>query len=172
MNRNLILIGFMGAGKTTVGHAFAKKNRVLFVDTDQMIEESAGMSIAEIFEYRGEAAFRQEETEALKTLLKRPAGTVISVGGGLPMREENRELLKKLGLVVYLRVEVDTVLLRLEGDQSRPLLSGGDAKARVESLLAQRSPVYQEASHLVIDVDLKDVDGVVLELEERMESVS
>ena len=97
MGKHVIMTGFMGAGKTTVGKALAEKQKVPFLDTDQLIEEKAGMTISRIFEIQGEKAFRKMETSVLEDFLKRNDQTVISVGGGLPLRDENRELLRKLG---------------------------------------------------------------------------
>ncbi len=151
----LILIGFMGAGKTTVGQALAGMLGWSLVDTDQMIEEVAGMSISRIFETQGEAAFRELETAVLKNLSNRTENLVISVGGGLPLREENRTLLRQLGTVIYLRVQPDTVLCRLKGDTTRPLLQGENVKERVSELLAYRGPIYEAASHEIVDVDEK-----------------
>ncbi len=97
MGKHVIMTGFMGAGKTTVGKALAEKQKVPFLDTDQLIEEKAGMTISRIFETQGEEAFRKMETSVLEDLLKRNDQTVISVGGGLPLRDENRELPAEAG---------------------------------------------------------------------------
>ena len=126
-----------------------------------MIEEKAGMTISRIFETQGEEAFRKMETSVLEDLLKRNDQTVISVGGGLPLRDENRELLRKLGTVVYLQVKPETVLERLKGDHTRPMLQDGDAGERVRSLLEYRTPLYQKVADLVVDVDDKTVSGIV-----------
>ena len=160
MGKHVIMTGFMGAGKTTVGKALAEKQKVPFLDTDQLIEEKAGMTISRIFEIQGEEAFRKMETSVLEDLLKRNDQTVISVGGGLPLRDENRELLRKLGTVVYLQVKPETVLERLKGDHTRPMLQGGDAGERARSQLEYRTPLYQKAADLVVDVDDKTVSGI------------
>ena len=109
---SIVLIGFMGAGKTTVGKELVKKGFEL-IDTDAYIEACEKMSIPDIFAQKGEDYFRQAETKALKTLLVQDKQFVISCGGGMPLREENRKLLKKLGMVVYLRIQPETVLARL-----------------------------------------------------------
>lgn len=166
--RNVILIGFMGAGKTTVGEALAKRYGLPLVDTDWLIEERAGMTISEIFEKKGEEVFRRTETAVLETLLSDPETKVISVGGGLPLREENRRLLKQLGTVIYLEVKPETVWKRLEGDTTRPLLQGGDVKQRVEEMITARSPIYREAAEVIVTADGRSVDEIVEELEERM----
>lgn len=167
---NLILIGFMGAGKTTVGQAYAKKHGLLFCDTDQLIEEREGMTVSEIFELRGEEAFRRMETEILGELVnKKEAGggktMVLSVGGGLPLRGKNRELLKQLGHVVWLRVTPDSVLKRLKGDTTRPLLQGTDVRRRVESLITARGPLYEQAAHYALTADEKDISQITAEIE-------
>lgn len=166
--KNVILIGFMGAGKTTVGEAFARLKGIPLVDTDHLIEERAGMTISRIFETKGESTFREIETAVLEALLADTERKVISVGGGLPMREENRRLLKQLGTVVYLEVKPATVLERLEGDTTRPLLQGEDVAGRVKELMEKRDPIYREAAGMIVNVDGRDVREIAAELEERM----
>ena len=151
---SIILIGFMGAGKTTVGKELAK-NGFELIDTDAYIEQCEKMSISKIFAEKGEAYFRQAETRALKTLLSQEKQFVISCGGGMPLREENRNLLKKLGMVVYLRIRPETVLTRLKGDTTRPLLQGDDSGERVRTLMAQRENCYTSSADVVLDVDQK-----------------
>lgn len=168
MGNHVIMTGFMGAGKTTVGEALAKKKQIPFLDTDQLIEKKAGMTISRIFETQGEEAFRKMETSVLEDLLERDDQTVISVGGGLPLRDENRELLWKLGTVVYLQVKPETVLKRLKGDNTRPMLQGGEAGERVRSLLEYRTPLYQKAANLVVDVDDKTVSKIAEEIIELL----
>lgn len=155
MGKHVILIGFMGAGKTTVGKVLADTMERPLWDTDLLIEEKAGMSISRIFERYGEEEFRRLETETVRTLTSLTEERVVAVGGGLPLREENRRLLRQAGIVVYLRVRPETVLIRLAGDTTRPLLQGENVEEKVEKLLAYRSPIYEEAAHLVLDVDGK-----------------
>ena len=157
--KNRILIGFMGAGKTTVGRELARRTGMEFCDTDQLIEEAAGMPISDFFALRGEEAFREEETKLLKRLVREQEehpdqpGRVIAVGGGLPVRRENRELLKRLGFVIYLEISPETVLKRLEGDTTRPLLQGDDPRGTVTALMALRDGCYRDAAHLVLNAD-------------------
>lgn len=169
--QNIILIGFMGAGKTSVGEALARRRGRKLIDTDWLIEEKAGMAISELFEKQGEAAFRQLETEVLMQLISEASGDVISVGGGLPMREENRELLKKLGTVVYLSVTPETVLKRLEGDTTRPLLAGEHPERKVRELLDLRTPIYKEACHFEAAVDGRTVEELADEIERGVERI-
>lgn len=161
MKENLILIGFMGAGKTCVGECYADRYGWPLVDTDHLIEEMAGMTISDIFALRGEGAFRDTETQVLDKLLRDTDRTVISVGGGLPLRAENREKLSHLGRVVFLRAGRDEVLKRLEGDTTRPILAGEGKAERVDRLLAQRNPIYEEAAGLIVDVDSRTPDQIV-----------
>jgi len=165
---NLILIGFMGAGKSRVGEHFAARYQMPIIDTDKEIEAAAGMAISDIFATQGEEAFRRLETGVLEKLLEQGGRSVISVGGGLPLREENRALLKQLGTVVYLDVLPETVMERIGSDVSdRPMLHGGDVMGRIVSLLESRKPHYLEASHIIVDVNGRDVDDIVEEIYRR-----
>ena len=164
MKKNIVLIGFMGCGKTTVGTVLAEKLSYRFLDTDQYIEEKEQMTISEIFEKEGEAHFREIETERLQELLDMQEGAVISSGGGLPLRKVNADLLKKLGFVIYLKVQKETVLERLAGDTTRPLLQCEDPAKKVEDLLAYRDPIYEVGAHMVVSVDGKTVDEIAEEI--------
>ena len=115
---NIILIGFMGSGKTTFGKWIAANKKMEFVDTDELIEKENGITISDIFASKGEVYFRNLETEMLNKLLERDTqNCVISVGGGLPVKEENRELLSQLGTVVYLWADADELVKRLIQDR-------------------------------------------------------
>ena len=152
--KNIILVGYMGCGKTTVGKNLARICEMAFLDTDELIEEQQGRTISEIFATDGEAVFRDMETQALKEMLKKKKeGFVISTGGGMPVREENRELLKQLGKVFYLKAEPETIYERVKGDTKRPLLQCENPLNRIQEMLAQREPADEETSHHVITVD-------------------
>ncbi len=160
MGTGFILIGFMGAGKTTVGRCLSGKTGYPLLDTDCLIEEQAGMTVSRIFKDFGEEEFRRLETETVKSLLDRAGDWVLSVGGGLPLREENRELLRRAGKVIYLKARPGTVLDRLKGDTTRPLLRGGDVRERVESLMAFRGPVYESTAHMTVDTDGRSPEDI------------
>ena len=167
-SKNIILIGFMGAGKTSVAEAYARTFHMPLIDTDSEIEREAGMAIADIFASQGEEAFRRVETEVLKKLLRETKNTVISVGGGLPMREENRKLLKMLGTVVYLDVSPETVYERIGADVSdRPMLHSDNVPERIRQLLDYRKPFYLEASHISVDVNNRSLQEIVEEIGRR-----
>ncbi len=138
---NLILTGFMGTGKTTVGRAVAEQLGRPFVDMDQVIEERAGRSIADIFAHEGEAAFRAIEAELCRELADQ-GDLVIATGGGALVDIDNRQVLASTGLVICLTADVETILGRLEDVTDRPLLDAPDRRARVGALLEARRAAY------------------------------
>lgn len=158
---NIILIGFMGAGKTTVGKLLAKERHLQFVDTDERIVKEQGISIPDIFQRYGEPYFRDLETELLRKMQKDTEHSVISVGGGMPVREENRKLLRSLGCVIYLSATKKTILSRVKSDGTRPMLAGDDLEARVERLMKERESLYRQAAHLDIRTDERTVQQVI-----------
>lgn len=149
------MIGFMATGKTAVGRILAKKLKKRYVSTDTAIEEKAGKRIKTIFKLFGEAHFRSLETEALVSLSKKK-GLVVSCGGGIVTRPENIRLLRKRGIVVWLKASPATVNKRLKSLGSRPLLDIKDEKARMKkilSMLSKRSGLYRRASHYSVVTD-------------------
>ncbi|MBQ7615907.1 MAG: shikimate dehydrogenase [Butyrivibrio sp.] len=163
--RNIILEGFMGSGKTTVSEILSDRLGLELMDTDSVIEETEGQSISTIFEEDGEETFRQMETELLRTIISEHwRDMVISLGGGLPLREENRKLLEKAGKVVYLKATAETVYERIKGDTTRPLLQTADPKARIEELLKERGDKYDAAAELVIETDGKTPEEIAGEI--------
>ena len=151
--RNLILIGFMGSGKTSLGLKLSYKLRMAVEDTDKLIERREKMSVSDIFAERGEEYFRERETALLQELTEQKSQRIYSVGGGTPVREKNRELLKKLGTVVYLRIRPRTVYERLKNDTTRPLLQCEDPLSRISQLMESRKEAYEACADLIIDVD-------------------
>ncbi len=143
MQRNIVLVGFMGTGKTTVGRILANRLGWTFTDTDAFIQEQAGMTISRMFEEHGEAFFRQRETEALRELLQR-RNQVVSTGGGAVLLEENRRLMLESGLVVAMNAEESVIVERVRGDKGRPLLQG-DVVERVHTLVEARRHAYDFA---------------------------
>ncbi|MEG0687434.1 MAG: shikimate kinase [Hungatella sp.] len=168
LGHHMILIGFMGAGKTRVGRELADRYQKELIDTDQRIEAIAGMSISRLFEVRGEPYFRMMETKVLEELLHLEAGQVIATGGGLPMREENRKLLHELGTVIYLQVDAGTILQRLQGDETRPLLQGEGAEEKIHALLSDREPIYRGIAHRIVKVDHRTPEEIADEIVQSM----
>lgn len=162
---NVILIGFMGSGKTTVGLRLSYRLRQSVIDTDKEIEKAEKRTIADIFAAEGEEYFRTRETACLQKLQGSVRNQIISVGGGLPMREENRKLLHQLGQVFYLRADVETIYGRLKGDTTRPLLQGADPLTKIRMLMEERDPFYKDASDVVIQVDGKSFEQILDEIE-------
>lgn len=142
--RNIVLTGFMGSGKTSVGRLIAEKTGRAFIDTDDLIEQRAGKSIPRIFEEEGETAFRDLETEAVQQAAQAHA-RVIATGGGAVMRPQNREALRKTGDIVFLDAEPTVLLRRIQNDGTRPLLQTENPLERARALLKERRPVYLQA---------------------------
>lgn len=161
---NIILIGFMGSGKTTTGISLSYRLQCTLSDTDKMIEKREGRSISEIFAAEGEDYFREKETELLRKLGEEKARQIFSVGGGTPLRAENRKLLSGLGTVIYLKVSPKTVYERLKGDTTRPLLQGEDPMERIRTLLGEREEIYTEAADIVVTADGKKPAQIVDEI--------
>ena len=158
---NIVLIGFMGSGKSTVGIRLSYRLRRVIEDTDKLIEKKTGRSISDIFARDGEEAFRTMETQLLKELNENANGKIVAVGGGTPVREENRPLLKSLGTVVYLRIRPESVYERLKGDTTRPLLQGDNPREKIENLMNARKDAYEGSADLIIDVDDLEVNEIV-----------
>jgi shikimate kinase len=155
---NVILVGFMGAGKSAVGRLLARRLGRCFVETDDMIVSREGRSIPEIFRVDGEERFRQLEAETLEAL-KLKSGEVIATGGGLPCREGRMEALRELGIVVWLAGDLDALLARARRTGGRPMLAGR-TEAELEALYGARQPYYRRA-HITVETGGLGPDQVV-----------
>ncbi|WP_196599406.1 shikimate kinase [Pectinatus frisingensis] len=162
--KNIVLIGFMGTGKSCVGKLLAEKLGFSFIDTDLLVEQQVQMTIPQIFQQYGEAYFRECEKKAVKQAVMQPS-TVIATGGGVPLFEENRDILQINSAVICLRAEVKTIMHRTKGRNNRPLLNSQEEK--IQSLLDERKPFYAQADFL-IDTDalspLQIVNEIILYL--------
>jgi 3-dehydroquinate synthase len=147
---NIILVGMMGAGKTTVGKALAHSLGKIFIDSDHEIQERTGVKIPVIFEIEGEAGFRKRESEVLVELIKKN-NIILSTGGGAVLSQENRQLLRQNGIVIYLRASVNDLYRRTRHDKNRPLLQTQNLYARLHELYTQRDAHYRESAHVIID---------------------
>lgn len=164
----VFLIGMRGAGKTTVGRELAKRLGCLFFDTDEMVEASCKRSVTEIFQSEGELAFREYETQALRTLKSKENNFVVATGGGILLRPENQVLLPKLGLVVYLHAPCALLRSRLGQSGARPSLTGKSIEEETEFLFLTRDPLYNDAADLTVDVEGKTVENLGEEIERKL----
>lgn len=167
--RNIVLIGFMGSGKTSVGSEIARRLGRELIDTDEMIEAKAGCSISEIFAKDGEARFRDLESEAVGTASEH-VGAVISVGGGAVLRGENVAALRKTGVLFLLEATAEAIHDRVAKERHRPLLYVADPVAKIRELLEARRPFYGQAD-VVVDTTGRTVEDIVDELLERYREV-
>lgn len=149
--RNIVLFGFMGTGKSTVGRILAQRLGMKFVDMDTVIEQRTGKSIPEIFAERGEYYFRRLERELVRELAGQE-GSVIAAGGGVVLNPDNVADLGRHGLLVCLRARPETILRRVESESHRPLLERGDKAARIRQILEERRPLY-DALPWQVDTD-------------------
>lgn len=158
---HVFLVGMMGAGKTTLGKALAKRLGRDFVDTDKMLVERTGVPVATIFEIEGEEGFRRREAAILAEAAAAASPCVIATGGGAILSPDNRLLMRESGTVVYLRARLENLWERTRHDTTRPLLVGPDPRARLSELLAAREPLYNEAAHVTVDTGSQSASALV-----------
>ena len=158
--RNIYLVGLMGAGKTTVGRQLARRLGRQFFDSDHEIVERTGVPIPTIFEIEGEAGFRRREAHAIAELTQID-NIILATGGGAVLDPANRASLRDTGWVVYLNVSPRLLYERTKNDRTRPLLSVGDPLAKLEELYRQRDPLYREVAHIVVEGSHLVAAGIV-----------
>ena len=149
--KNIILVGFMGCGKTSIGRRLARLCEYEFFDMDAEIEKRNGMRVSEIFREKGEAAFRQMETDLCAELSK-TGGLVIATGGGVIKNAENMRLLKLSGNVLYIKASPEHIYNNLKNDRTRPLLEGWDKLKKIKALMEERRPMYESRSDIIVEV--------------------
>jgi shikimate kinase len=163
----MILLGLRGAGKTVCGRKLSEIAGAGFVDTDDLVERAAGLTVAQIFEKEGEKGFRKRERRAVAQLSGRPVPEVVATGGGVVLSEANRQALSRLGVSVYLRAPAQVLAGRVasapDTGSRRPPLLGTDPAGEMEALTTQREPLYLETAHVVVESD-RPVDQVVQRL--------
>ena len=164
---NIVLIGLMGCGKTTVGHAYAKRYGLSFVDLDELIEKKEGKKISDIFAEFGEDYFRELESQVIFEISS-VKNTIISTGGGILERENNLFNLKKIGTLIYLKASVDTLFERLKDDNKRPLLQCDNPKEKLLELLEKREKNYLCAD-IIINAE-NPIKNVIEEINEKIKS--
>ncbi len=164
--RSIVLMGFMGTGKSEVGRRLAQRLGRAFVDTDQLVEERAGKRVAAVFADDGEPAFRALERDAVVDAVGR-GGTVVAVGGGAVLDPENVRRLRDAGVLVHLTARPEAILKRVGDAASRPLLRD-DPRATVTRLLAERGPMYAAAADVTVDTSDRSADEVVEEIQQAL----
>lgn len=167
MSNNIILVGLMGAGKSTIGRSLAKKLKKEFYDSDRVIEERTGVDIATIFEIEGEEGFRNREAQVIEELCQLD-NIVLATGGGSVLREENRDNMKNFGNVVYLSTTAELLYSRIRHDKSRPLMQTSNPLDTLKNLLKDREPFYKEVSDLVITTGRQKAMLIVKRVEEAL----
>ncbi len=160
---NIVLTGFMGTGKSSVGKRLASALDLDFVDTDKLIEEQEGRSISEIFDCEGELYFRSVEERLIKTITSSMNGVVLSTGGGVVISSTNRELLARFGTVITLSAGIDEIIRRLDQTETRPIIADTDVRGSLEKVLGERRDLYATAEFSVV-TDGKSIDEVVADI--------
>ena len=170
MVTKIILVGMMGAGKTTIGKLLSNQLAFNFIDLDRKIEEKSGVKINTIFEIEGEEGFREREHSALNEALAEEK-VVISTGGGVVVKDINRSLIQKSeAMVVYLKASLDILLGRLKNDKTRPMLNKDNKLLSLQKLLSEREPFYENLADFIIDTSHLKTNDVLKTITEKMES--
>lgn len=170
MSKSIILVGPMGAGKTTIGRQIAKALGRPFFDSDKEIENRTGATIPLIFELEKEAGFRKREAAMIKELTKKQ-DVVLATGGGVVMEKQNRKFLAENGFVIYLCAPVEQLIRRTAHDKNRPLLQTDNPKKTIQDLLKIRDPLYKEVADLVMETNGFTVTQVVSKLKKKLEAL-
>jgi shikimate kinase len=161
--RNIYLVGLMGSGKTTIGRQLARRMGRAFYDSDHEIVSRTGVRIPVIFELEGELGFRRREQQVIAELAEE-AGVIVATGGGAVLNPENRRVMRASGWVVYLDVPTHVLLERTRHDTNRPLLQVADPAAKLESLRAERDPLYREMADMVVDGARLNSNGAAVKI--------
>ena len=164
---NIFLVGMMGAGKTTVGKLLAQQLGKAFLDSDEEIQRRTGVTIPHIFDVEGEAGFRQREAAVIQDLALRN-NIVLATGGGAVIAEQNRNVLRCNGIVVYLKSSVHDLWQRTRHDRNRPLLQTVDPRAKLKELYEQRDPLYLQVADLVMPTGKQSVHSLVESLQQEL----
>lgn len=170
-NHNIVLVGPMGAGKSTIGRLLATELGLPFFDSDREIEARSGANIPWIFDVEGEDGFRRRETQTIIELLQEDGPIVLATGGGAIMRPENRQSISQSSTVIYLHTTIEQQLQRTAKDKNRPLLQNDNPKAVLENLFAIRDPLYRETADLIVKTDRQSPKSVVRLISKKLKNL-
>ena len=165
--RNLFIIGYMGTGKSTVAKFLSEKHGWDLLEMDEMIVQQEGMSIADIFETHGEEHFRDIESNLIKDICLQE-NKVVSCGGGVVLRSQNVDAMKKSGIIVLLSASPETILERVKGDTNRPLLQGNKTIEYLREMMEKRREKYENAADIMVRTDGKEIVEICNELIEKI----
>lgn len=170
MQDNIILVGLMGAGKSTIGRQLARKLGLTFYDSDKVIEERTGVSIPTIFEVEGEAGFREREEQVIADLTSL-SGVIIATGGGSVLRASNRQHIKAGGCVIYLRANAEQLFQRIKHDKNRPLMQTPNPMQTLRDLLKAREPLYLEVADLIMPTGKQKANVILREIQNKLKQL-
>lgn len=170
MQKNIILVGLMGAGKSTIGRQLAKRRKAPFYDSDKIIEERTGVNIPTIFEIEGENGFRDREQQVIADLVTLP-GIVLATGGGSVLRADNRANLKAGGVVIYLRATAEQLYSRIRHDKGRPLMQTANPLQTLRDLLKAREQYYLEVADIVVPTGKQRATSIVRTINHKLMSM-
>lgn len=169
--RNLYLVGMPGSGKSTIGKVLSRHLNLEFIDADQELVSRTGVSIANIFQVEGEAGFRTRESQLLAALCQRDR-LLLATGGGVVLRQDNRELLQRTGIVIYLHATLDHLWQRTRHDSRRPLLQTENPRSVLKSLLEVRDPLYRQVADLTVETGRQSIGKLVSEIDRQLDQHS
>ena len=170
MQNNIILVGLMGAGKSTIGRQLARRLNLTFYDSDKVVEERTGVSIPTIFAVEGEAGFREREEQVIAELTALP-NTLIATGGGSVLRESNREHIKAGGTVIYLRASAEQLFQRIRHDKTRPLMQTANPMQTLRDLIKAREPLYMEVADLIMPTGKQKVNVILRDIHAKLKQL-
>ena len=170
VGKSIVLIGMMGAGKSVVGRCLQRRTKVVLLDTDEIIASKFGISIPEIFSHYGEEAFREAETQVLRELTTMEQAVIVT-GGGMVLREENVDLLKRLGVLVWLDGKEKTLFERASKARTRPLLQGESPREAFAQIIQARLPLYAKVAHIRVDTSVLTEDEVAVAILSKLRRI-
>lgn len=170
MKSTIILVGLMGAGKSTIGRQLARRLHLTFYDSDKVIEERTGVNIPTIFAIEGEQGFRDREEQTIRELCTMP-DILLATGGGSVLRDTNRVRIKAAGCVIYLRASAEQLFLRIRHDKNRPLMQTENPLQTLRDLLAVREPLYMEVADIIIPTGKQKVNVILRDIQHKLKHI-